>query len=302
MSAVISASNVDYSKFNTSMSGGGEIILRRRNLFLTSAIVCPLHVLALPVAGALMALPLIFSQPAEAACSVTGTTVLVSCDATSASVSMTAGDGSLTVDSESVASVIYASPQVPGTYNQAVNLIGTTAINRADYSGLVMQFGTDSSTPPQYIPVTVNATVNIASGVTASSGPAGGFGTIWVRNDYAGNIAIDNAGTISLQAPASSTAAISGSSNSGAVAITNSGTVTSDGGRGIYADGTTLETVVVTNTATGTVNSTTAAIRVIAYGGSLASIVNAGEARSTLFQGLIAWSANGDATITNTGI
>lgn len=217
---------------------------------------------------------------------------------------MTAGDGSLTVDSESVASVIYASPQITGIYNQTVNLIGTTAISRADYSGLVMQFGTDSSTPPQVIPVTVNATVNIASGVTASSGPAGGFGTIWVRKDYAGNIAIDNAGTVSLQAPDSSAAAISATTNLGAVTITNSGAVTSTGGRGIYADGnhngTDPATISVTNTATGTVSATTAAIRVIAYNG-LASIVNEGEARSTLFQGLIAWSANGDATITNTG-
>ncbi|SUB02538.1 Extracellular serine protease precursor [Pannonibacter phragmitetus] len=218
---------------------------------------------------------------------------------------MTAGDGSLTVDSESVASVIYASPQTAGTYNQTVNLTGTTSINRPDYSGLVMQFGTDSSTPPQYIPVTVNATVNIASGVTASSGAAGGFGTIWVKNDFAGNIAIDNAGTISLQAPNSDVAAISATSNLGAVTITNSGAVTSTGGRGIYADGnhngTDPATISVTNTATGTVNATTAAIRVIAYNG-LASIVNQGEVHSTLFQGLIAWSANGDATITNTGI
>jgi outer membrane autotransporter protein len=273
----------------------------RQKLLLTSAIVHPVKALAVSVAGATVSFFLLSSHPAQAACSVTGTTTLVSCDSTSATVNMTAGDGSLTVDSENVTSVIYASPQVNGTYNQTVNLIGTTAISRADYSGLIMQFGTDSSTPPQVIPVTVNATVNIGADVTADSGPTGGFGTIWVKNDYAGTITIDNAGTISLQAPNSATAAISGSSNSGAVEITNSGTVTSVGGLGIYADGTTPGTVAVTNTATGTIDSTTAAIRVIAYGGGLASIVNNGEVESTLFQGLIAWSATGDATITNTG-
>lgn len=277
----------------------------RKNLLLTSSIVSPVISLAVPLAGAALSLFLLPVQPVEAACSVTGTTTLVLCNTNGATVSMTEGEGSLTVEDESVTSVTYVSPQATGTYNQTVNLIGTTAINRQDYSGLIMQFGTDSSSPPQYIPVTVNATVNIASTVTASSGPTGSFGTIWVKNDFAGNIAIDNAGTVSLQTPDSSAAAISATTNLGAVTVTNSGAVTSTGGRGIYADGnfngTDPATISVTNTATGTVNATTAAIRVIAYNG-LASITNEGEARSTLFQGLIAWSANGDATITNTGI
>ncbi len=243
-------------------------------------------------------------QPAMAACTVSGTTTLVSCDASSVSVQMTTGTGALTVEDVNTVSVIYASPQTVGTYTQTVNISGNTTIANPNYSGLVMQFGTDSSTPPQVIDVTVNANVTIGSNVTASSGPSGGFGTIWVRNDNAGAITIDNAGTISLDAPNAETAAISGSTNLDAVTITNSGSVTSTGGRGIYADGnyngTSPVTVSVTNTSTGFVSATTAGIRVIDYNGT-ASITNNGTVTSELFQGLIAWSANGDATINNTG-
>lgn len=246
-------------------------------------------------------------------CSVSGTTTLQTCSPTSVSVTMTPGTGSLTVDDVTTISVIYASPQTAGTYDQTVNILGATHITNPTYSGLVMQFGTDSSTPPQRNGVVVNATVTIGADVVASSGPSGGFGTIWVLNDNAGNIAIDNAGGITLQAPNNSTAAISGVTNLGAVTITNSGIVTSNGGRGIYADGNcgpvgddgclgadTPVTVSVTNSASGVVNATTAAIRVIDYHG-LASITNHGTVLSTLFQGLIAWSNNGDATVTNTG-
>jgi len=216
---------------------------------------------------------------------------------------MTPGAGSLTVDGVETVSVIYASPQTPGVYDQTVILTGATFIDNPAYSGLVMQFGTTPDSPPQPVAVTVNATVEIGANVVANSGP-GGFGTIWVRNDYAGTIDIDNAGTVTGTFTDSNTAAISGVSNLGAVTITNSGSVISTGGRGIYADGNHNgaddATVSVINTATGSVQATTAGIRVIAYNG-LASITNDGTVGSTLFQGLIAWSADGDATITNGG-
>ncbi|WP_126699917.1 autotransporter domain-containing protein [Aquibium carbonis] len=216
---------------------------------------------------------------------------------------MTPGAGSLTVDGVQTISVIYASPQTPGVYDQSVTLTGSTLIDNPDYSGLVMQFGTTPDNPPQPVAVTVNATVNIGADVVANSG-SGGFGTIWVLNDYAGTIEIDNAGTLTGTFDDSNKAVLSGVTNLGGVTITNSGSVTSIGGRGIYADGnyngTDPATVSVSNTNTGTVQATTAGIRVIAYNG-LASITNDGTVGSTLFQGLIAWSADGDATVTNSG-
>ncbi|OYW52578.1 MAG: hypothetical protein B7Z30_15570, partial [Rhizobiales bacterium 12-68-15] len=280
----------------------------------TSALVPPVPgVRAKIILSGLAALASLAAQPALADCSVTGTTTLTTCTPAEVKVTMSAGTGSLTVDSVETVSVVYDSVQTPGEYNQTVNLTGTTFINNPTYSGLVMQFGTTPTIPPQPVAVTVNATVNIGPNVVANTGGGGGFGTIWVLNDYAGTIAIDNAGTLTATAPTSSTATLSGVTNLGAVTIVNSGSVTSDGGRGIYADGNcgpvgpdgclgaeTPVTVSVTNTATGTVSATTAAIRVIDYSG-LASITNAGTVSSTLFQGLIAWSANGDATITNSG-
>ncbi len=216
---------------------------------------------------------------------------------------MTPGTGSLTVDGVETVSVIYASPQTVGVYDQTVTLTGATSIDNPGYSGLVMQFGTTPDSPPQPVAVTVNATVDIGADVTANSGP-GSFGTIWVRNDFAGTIDIDNAGTLTGTFTDSNTAVISGVTNLGAVTITNSGSVISNGGRGIYADGNYNgaddATVSVINTATGSVQATTAGIRVIAYNG-LANITNDGTVGSTLFQGLIAWSADGDATITNGG-
>ena len=164
---------------------------RRSRLLLTSALIAPASV----VAGA--ALALFASTPLQATmlgCSVSGTTTLQTCSPTSVSVTMTPGTGSLTVEDVTTISVIYASPQTAGTYDQTVNILGATHITNPAYSGLVMQFGTDSSTPPQRNGVVVNATVTVGPDVVASSGPSGGYGTIWVLNDNAGNIAIDNAG------------------------------------------------------------------------------------------------------------
>ncbi len=255
---------------------------------------------ALSVAG----LGALGTRPALAGCDSFSHVVVLSCDASSVSVSIAAGgSGFVTVDSLDTVSVVYASPQVPGVYDQTLTLTGTTSIDNPAYSGVVMQFGTTPDTPPQSIAVTVDATVEIGEDVTANSGP-GGFGTIWVRNDYAGTVDIDTAGTLTGTFTDSGTATLSGVTNLGAVTIVNSGSVTSTGGRGIYADGnkngTEAATVSVTNTATGTVDATTAGIRVIAYNG-LASIANQGTVDSTLFQGLIAWSADGDATVTNGG-
>lgn len=282
----------------------------RRRLLLTSALTAPASALA-GVAFALLAADTAGATPLG--CTVSGTTTLQTCDASSVSVTMTPGTGGLTVEDVTTVSVVYASPQTAGTYDQTVKILGATTLNNPSYSGLVMQFGTDTSSPPQRNQVVVNATVTVGPDVVATSGPSGGFGTLWVRNDNAGNVAIDNAGTITLNAPNALTAAIDGTTHLGAVTLTNSGLVTSNGGRGLYADGNcgpvgddgcigaeTPVTVSVTNTATGVVNATMAAIRVIDYRG-LSTITNNGSVRSTLFQGLVTWSKTGDSTINNTG-
>ncbi|MCX5515684.1 autotransporter outer membrane beta-barrel domain-containing protein [Kaistia algarum] len=269
-----------------------------RRLLLTSA--------ALPglLGGGLM-LSAATARPAEAACTVTGTTTLVQCDSSGVGVSMTPGAGSLTVDGVGTVSVGYASPQTAGTYDQTVWLTGSTVLSNSNYSALIMQFGTDPSA--QVIPVTVNADVTIDSTVRASA--ASGFGTIWVRNDYAGNISINNAGMIHWEGPTSypGSAAIDAATNLGGVTIVNSGFVNSTA-RGIYADGNyrgetdgAMQTVSVTNTLSGTILAMTAGIRVIDYFG-LAEIVNQGTVKAYFQQGLIAWSANGDASISNYGV
>ncbi|MGA0563713.1 autotransporter domain-containing protein [Ancylobacter sp. VNQ12] len=242
------------------------------------------------------------ADPSE--CTVTGTTTLVSCNATAAQVSITPGAGSLTVTDLTTQAVVYESPQTTGTYNQTVNITGNTVIDNPAYSGLVMQFGTNPSS--QVIPVTVNADVTVGANVSITS--FDGFGAVWVRNDYGGSIAINNAGTLSSSWTASTIdATLNGTSNLGPVNITNSGSVTSTNGRGIYADGNyrgatdgVREIVSVTNTATGVVNAESAGIRVINYYG-LAQLTNEGTVNATLRQGLVAWSADGDSLITNSG-
>lgn len=245
------------------------------------------------------------SSPAMANCIATGTTTVTNCDASYVGVTMSPGAGTLTVNNLTSQYVAYASPTTSGTYNQIVDLTGTTNLNNPTYSALVMQFGTDGG--GQRIPVTVNATVNIGASSQLTMGGGGGFGAVWVRNDNAGDVVVDNAGTLFGTAQTTSAtgpATLDAVTNNGSVTVTNSGSVTSTNSRGIYADGnhdgTAPVTVSVTNTATGTVSAYTAAIRVINYNG-LAQIENQGTVTSTLFQGLIAWSANGDATITNSG-
>ncbi|OYX71880.1 MAG: hypothetical protein B7Y95_12015 [Rhizobiales bacterium 32-66-11] len=239
-------------------------------------------------------------------CTVTGTTTLVQCDSTFASVSMVPGTGSLTVTDLTTVGVAYVSPLTTGTYDQTVTITGNTVINNPAYSGLIMQFGTNSG--GTVIPVTVNAAVTVGAGVSITSHD--GFGAVWVRNDYGGSISIDNAGTLLSSWTATvypPSAALDATTNLGAVTVVNSGSVTSVNGRGIYADGNyrgptdgTAQTVSVTNTAAGTVSSMGASIRVIDYFG-LAQIINDGTVNSTLQQGLVTWSAAGDSLIRNSG-
>ncbi|MCX5493388.1 autotransporter domain-containing protein [Kaistia dalseonensis] len=277
-----------------SRSVSGRPALWRR-LLATSALV--------PAAASCgLLLSALAASPAAAACNVTGTTTISTCDASSVGVTMIPGTGSLTVSDMTTGSVGYASPTTTGIYDQSVLLTGDLVLNRPDYSALIMQFGTNSSA--ETIPVTVNVDITIDSTVKATA--SAGFGTIWVRNDYAGTISIDNAGTIDWKGPTSypGSAAIDASTHLGGITVVNAGIVTSNA-RGIYADGNFYgadagerQTVSVTNT--GSVTATTAGIRVIDYYG-LAKIVNEGTVQATLQHGLTAWSADGDASITNSG-
>ncbi len=252
--------------------------------------------------GAGAALPVLVAgllgvQPASAGCTVEGFTTLSHCGADYVSVFVMPGAGALTLDGVTTGYVAYVSPVLPGTYDQTLNLTGGTVINNPAYTGVTMQ---QAPAPG----VTMNSVANIESGVSVTS--VGGYGAVWLRNDNAGTVVIDNAGTLQSTAstPGNAADTLSGVTNLGAVTITNSGTVTATNNRGIYADGnhdgTTAATVSVTNTATGTVSAYTAGIRVIDYLG-LATIDNAGIVNATLQQGLVAWSNNGDATITNSG-
>lgn len=257
--------------------------------------------LALMMATGSLATP---ARADSGACTVSGTATLTECSGSAATVSIAPGTGAVTIDGLNTTAVYVGSPTTSGVYDETVTLSGNTVLNNPNYSAVVMQFGT-SGDPPSVIDVTVNATVNIGADVQATS--IGGFGTVWVRNDNAGSIVINNAGTLIGTAAPNGGAAIDGATNLGSVTMTNSGSVTSTDSRGIYADGNyrgatdgTPQTVSVTNTASGVVNAYKAGIRVIDYYG-LAQLTNEGTVNATLQQGLVAWSADGDALITNSG-
>ncbi len=284
---------------NATRSEESRIVARRPafwgRLLATSALV------PATASGGLL-LSMLAAGPAAASCEASGTTSVPTCGPVFVGAVMTPGTGTLTVSDMSATSVGYASPTTTGVYDQSVLLTGDLVLNRPDYSALIMQFGTNSSA--EMIPVTVNADVTIDSTVKASA--SGGFGTIWLRNDYAGSISVNNAGSIDWKGATSypGNAAIDASTRLGAVTIVNSGKVTSTA-RGIYADGNysgatdgAPQTVSVTNS--GSVTATTAGIRVIDYYG-LAQIVNQGTVNATLQQGLIAWSADGNSSISNSG-
>ncbi|MDR3464695.1 MAG: autotransporter domain-containing protein, partial [Xanthobacteraceae bacterium] len=171
--------------------------------------------------------------------------------------------------------------------------------------------------------VTVNAGVLIGSGVVINSHPQYG-GAVFLREEYAGNLTIDNSGTvISLGVDNTNTAltdaavnagnsvdGLTASTNLGYVTIVNRGLVTAYSGRGIYGDanysavtgpgGDPQQTVSLQNTATGSVDAFLAGMRAVDYYG-LATIQNDGYVHSVARQALVAWSAFGDASITNTG-
>ncbi|MBR0565141.1 hypothetical protein J5J83_03295 [Azoarcus sp. L1K30] len=228
---------------------------------------------------------------AYAACTSTGTIIAQHCAADYIQFMTGTGTTSLTVDSETTASVeLRPDPGASGPYDQTLNLTGNTVINRTDYSGVIMQ----TTEANRKATVTAESTVNITSN--------GGFGGIWVRNDTSGAISITSAATVH----STGSDGVTASTNLGPVTVSNDGHVTSVTDRGLYADGgyndLVSSPVVVSITNTGTVNAYQAGARSINYQG-LSTINNiGGTVTSTTRQGLVAWSNNGAASITNSGI
>ncbi|MDR3373814.1 MAG: autotransporter domain-containing protein [Ancalomicrobiaceae bacterium] len=226
-------------------------------------------------------------------------------------------------------------PSATGTYTESLTLSGATALDSSGGqtnvnagAGISMGWTTLNGGSN----VIANANLTIGSGVTINSHAAYG-GAVFLRSEYAGNLFVDNSGTIiSLGVTNTNTAYSNDLVNSGAagadgitattllgsVTVINRGSVTAYSGRGLYGDGNghavilsdcctvigltgdPQQTVSLENTASGTVDAFLAGMRAVDYYG-LATITNAGTVHSTARQALVAWSARGDASITNTG-
>ncbi len=212
------------------------------------------------------------------------------------------GASSLTVDNYTVNGNgiwLQPDPSLTGTFNETITLTGTTTVN-STYSGVFSQsYNTNH-----------NVSVYAGSGVTIVS--TGGFGGIWLRSDYGGDLYINSAATVS--ASGAGNEGITASTNLGSATVINSGTVSSANFRGLYADGNhdayydnsdnVLETlgtpVTVSITNSGYVTALLEGARAINYCG-LATVTNSGYVFSTQKYALIAWSNYGDASVTNSG-
>ncbi|WP_162254026.1 MULTISPECIES: autotransporter domain-containing protein [unclassified Sphingomonas] len=230
-------------------------------------------------------------------CTVTGTGTVFNCDATYVQGRGSGGTSTLTVTDLTTGSVeLRLDPALTdddGPFDQTLTITGTSVIDRADYSAVIMQ--TDLALR--------DATVIIDSDVHVSS-RGGDIGAVWVRNETSGDITITNSGAITAYAGGGD--GITATTNLGAVSITNSGMVSSAEHRGLYADGgygNSVEDPVevkITNEATGNVSGYEAGIRVIDYQGH-ATADNRGTVESTSRQAIVSYAANGAATILNSG-
>lgn len=241
--------------------------------------------------GLSFAISLLSADPAAAGCLTTGSVISYQCDTSGVNVQPNAnGTSTLTVSDTTISSgwINYSvSPSTPsgpvtmtlGVSNTAVNANGNGAVNVSSQS----------------LPATI--TVTLDSDVTLEN--TGGDGGLWVRNQVGGDITVITGASII----SSGTDAVTATSNAGAVSITNTGTVTSTDHRGIYADGSPVDSataVAVSVNNSGVVNAYLAGIRAIDYLGT-ARIDNSGTVTSTTLQGLIGWSQSGDVSIDNSG-
>ncbi|MBU8542619.1 MULTISPECIES: autotransporter domain-containing protein [Roseomonadaceae] len=230
---------------------------------------------------------------AMAACNVTGgdlyTGGFLTCDTTGADLRLLGGSPVIEVTDHVITSGFLNVSTRP-TQNSPLDItltISNTSINSPDYSAVTVYSGFADTD----IDITLDQ-VTLVSG----DNPGG----VWVRNEIGGNIVLTASGVIT--ASGSDSPAITATTNDGGVRITNSATITSNGGRGIYADGgyNSTDPVVVSVSNSGTIQAHAAGIRVIGYNG-LASIDNSGDVTSTTLQGLIAWTPNGTVEIVNSG-
>lgn len=278
-----------------------------------------------------------FISPAFAGCTATNLTV-ANCDSTQIVLAPNPGTSSAVVDNVSSVGIFADAgrPNATGTYTESLILSGTTVLDNSvghfnvnGGAGISMGW---IDNPNNGSNVTSNANLTISSGVTINSHAQYG-GAVFLRTEYAGNLSVNNAGTvISLGVDNTNTAFSNAAVNSGAsfvdgltattalgaVSVVNSGSVTAYSGRGLYADGNSSadtrsdcctvtgftgapeETVSLVNTATGVVNAYLAGMRAVDYYG-LATITNAGTVHSTARQALVAWSAWGDSNVSNSG-
>ncbi|NVO16435.1 MAG: autotransporter outer membrane beta-barrel domain-containing protein [Rhodoplanes sp.] len=251
------------------------------------------HPLRTWLASGVAAAALQAMAPAEAlaGCTLTSDLVPVSstCSSTFVQVLSSTGATALTV-SDMITVGVELTPANAGTTPTSHNLIvtGNTTIFNPSYSAVYSE-----TFAPNH-----DLVVSLGAGVTIGS--VGGFGAVWLRNDVSGNITLDSAATVT----ATGGPGITATTNLGSVVVTNSGRVTSTDDRGVYADGgfnnTMASPALVSVVNTGTVSAYLAGIRTINYHG-LSTITNGGTVTATTRQGLVAWSANGDASITNTG-
>lgn len=240
--------------------------------------------------SALAASAPILPSEALASCTFSGPFVSSNCDATFIQGYASSGNSSLSVVDETTVGVELAPINTSATpTTQTLSITGNTVINNPSYSAVYSQtFAADH-----------DLDVYIGEGVSITS--AGGFGAVWLRNDVSGDISIVNNATVTatLVGPG-----ITVTTNQGNVSIVNNGHVTSMTERGLYGDGgyndTDASPVLVSIVNNGVVDAYTAGIRSINYHG-LSTITNTGTVSSETRQGLVAWSASGDASLHNSG-
>jgi uncharacterized protein with beta-barrel porin domain len=273
-------------------------------------------------------------QAAYAGCTVDNASA-TDCSATSIVVAPNVGTSSLTVDGVSTVGLFYSPPNgaSASTFTQTLNITGATTISNPagqNYVNDGVGVSMVSVGPNGVAGVVLNASATIGSSVVVNSRAEYG-GAVFLRTEFAGNLSINNAGTVTAlgvdggNVQLSNATVIGGSWVDGLNAVTaqgsstivNSGSVTAYSGRGIYAEGNTTAvvldgneniltvnapavTVSIDNAAAGHVDAYLAGIRVINYYG-LAQATNEGVVHSSERQAIIGWSPAGDTSVTNSG-
>ncbi len=234
-----------------------------------------------------------------AGCSSTGDIVQSQCDSTEVDYRLGAGDITLTVDSVTSARLVFLPDGgASGPINATLNIIGTTKIDRPDYSAVL--FNTDGTGRDQ-------ASISVFAGPDVEITGDGQFGAIFLNNRGTGPVSLETAATVLAKGDGQN--GIWMRSGEGAVLLNNSGDVTSEKDRGLYADGNGLANapggggiapadIRIINS--GNVKAATRGIRTANWLG-LSAIENSGTVDALRNQALITWSNKGTSSITNSG-